>query len=149
MKRSAPLNRGSGGLSRSTPLSRGSGLAKRSAKMAKAYAGSAGVEGRRALVARLLAERPRCQAALPAVCTGDSVDVHELLARSAGGSILDVDNLVCVCRRCHTWIGDHPKEALVLGLRLSRYPGRQPGDHRIVLDTDNTDPLDSSEWETP
>lgn len=125
MKRT-PMSRGSGGLSRSTPLKRSSRLAPRSAKTTAKYAGSGSAEGRRALVARLLAERPRCQATIANVCTGDSVDVHELLARSAGGSILDESNCICCCRSCHRWIGDHPLEALARGLRLSRYPARNP-----------------------
>ncbi len=125
MKRT-PMSRGSGGLSRSAPMARGKPLAQRSAKMMAKYAGSGSVEGRRALVGRLLAERPRCQAAIVNVCAGDSVDVHELLARSAGGSILDETNCLCCCRPCHQWIGDHPLEALARGLRLSRYPARNP-----------------------
>lgn len=84
--------------------------------------------GRRALVARILSARPRCEAGTkihsidPAhMCTRESVDVHELLARSAGGSILDEANCIAVCRRCHEWIGQRPKLALALGLRVSRY----------------------------
>lgn len=134
MKRT-PLSRGSGGLSRSAPMKRGGPLAPRSEKMKAKYAGSGAVEGRRAFVARILAERPACQAcpriaaidwAVAARCGRRSVDVHELLARSAGGSILDDANVLAVCRSAHDWIGDHPLEALALGLRLSRYAGRNP-----------------------
>lgn len=109
-------------------MKRSGPLRVRSKKKAKQYAGTVDVEGRRALVARLLAERPECQAGprIGTACDGPSVDVHEILARSAGGSILDESNCLCVCRRHHTWIGDHPKEALALGLRKSRYPGRNP-----------------------
>ncbi len=121
--------------------------------------GTGRTEGRRELVARLLRERPYCEAG-PRICAflegaepedaaklgalggyprhawvddgkggvreghrcdGLSVDVHEILARSAGGSILDEANCLCVCRADHLWIGDHPKEALALGLRASRY----------------------------
>lgn len=134
MKRT-PINRGSGGLSRSAPMSRGKPLAPRSAKMKAKYAGSGSVEGRRAFVARILTERPDCQACsriaevdavVAARCARRSVDVHELLARSAGGSILDDANVVAVCRSAHDWIGNHPIEALALGLRLSRYSNRNP-----------------------
>ena len=45
-----------------------------------------------------------------------SVDVHELVRRSQGGSILDEDNLMCVCRDCHRRIGNHPQLAFDLGL---------------------------------
>ena len=125
MKRT-PMNRGSGGLARSTPMKRGAPLAQRSLKMKAKYAGSGAAEGRRAFVARILAERPECQAVIANVCDGQSVDVHELLARSAGGSIVDDANVRALCRPCHTWVGDHPLEALARGLRLSRYPGRNP-----------------------
>jgi hypothetical protein len=129
-------------------MKRGKGLAHRSKKREAAYAGDATKEGRRRFVARILRERPACEAGKLIgrylmrdrlgstaicelwfrfdACTGDSVDVHEKLARSAGGSIVDDANVLAVCRPCHDWIGNHPKEALALGLRRSRYVGRNP-----------------------
>jgi hypothetical protein len=94
-----------------------------------------GREGRRAFNARILSERPDCQACprirmtgglgvQPPTCAGRSCDVHEVLARSAGGSIIDPANVLAVCRAGHDWIGQHPREALALGLRRSRYAGR-------------------------
>lgn len=79
---------------------------------------------RRPLVARLLAERPWCEAC-PVFAAHDgkvtyvrrpSVDVHELRRRSQGGSILEEDNLLCVCRDCHRRIGNYPRLAFDLGL---------------------------------
>lgn len=79
---------------------------------------------RRPLVRRLLEERPLCQAC-PVFAEHDektiykrnaSQDVHELVRRSQGGSILDEKNLLCVCRPCHTRIGNHPQLAFDLGL---------------------------------
>ena len=79
---------------------------------------------RRPLVARLLSERPMCEAC-PIFATHDSlvtyirrqsVDVHEIVRRSQGGSILDESNLMCVCRQCHRRIGDDTKLAFELGL---------------------------------
>jgi 5-methylcytosine-specific restriction endonuclease McrA len=79
---------------------------------------------RRPLVARLLEERPLCEAC-PVFAEHDgklvytrnrSVDVHELVRRSQGGSILDESNLMCVCRPCHTRIGNNPQLAFDLGL---------------------------------
>lgn len=62
---------------------------------------------RRPLVAALLAERPICER-----CgTNPSDDVHEVVSRARGGSILDSRNLVCLCRSCHTWLTDHPAQA--------------------------------------
>lgn len=45
-----------------------------------------------------------------------SVDVHEIIRRSQGGSILDKENLLCVCRECHRRIGNYPQLAFDLGL---------------------------------
>lgn len=79
---------------------------------------------RRPLVARLLEERPLCEAC-PVFAVHDekttyrrnaAVDVHELIRRSQGGSILDEANLMCVCRPCHTRIGNNPQLAFDLGL---------------------------------
>lgn len=81
---------------------------------------------RRPLVARLLSERPWCEAC-PVFAAHDgkvtytrrpSVDVHELVRRSQGGSILDEANLMCVCRDCHRRIGNYPQLAFDLGLSL-------------------------------
>ena len=62
---------------------------------------------RRPLVALLLEEHPICQR-----CgTNPSVDVHEIVSRARGGSILDRSNLACLCRSCHIWLTDHPAAA--------------------------------------
>ena len=50
------------------------------------------------------------------ICQGKTVDIHEPLTRARGGSILDVDNTVALCRSCHDWIHEHPREATGLGL---------------------------------
>ena len=75
--------------------------------MEAAYAGK---DGRRAFVARLLAERPVCEARTE-VCTGRSIDIHEPKQRSALGSISDEANTMSVCRLCHSHIHEHPKES--------------------------------------
>lgn len=93
-------------------------MKRRSAKKEKEY------ELRRPLVARLLSERPWCEAC-PVFASHDervmyvrrrSVDVHELVRRSQGGSILDESNLLCVCRDCHRRIGNYPQLSFELGL---------------------------------
>ncbi len=76
---------------------------------------------RRKLVEKLLKEHPQCEAQVPDVCTGKSVDLHEVLARSQGGSILDPSNIICVCRECHDFIGREVKLATEMGLRRRRY----------------------------
>jgi len=79
---------------------------------------------RRPLVARLLEQRPYCEAC-PVFAEHDektiylrqrSVDIHELRRRSQGGSILEEDNLMAVCRQCHNRIGNYPALAFELGL---------------------------------
>ena len=111
MKRKKPLQQ-------KTPLKRGGKLNQRSQKTTKKY------EERRPLVARLLKERPACEAC-PVFARHDgvatftqraSVDIHEVVRRSQGGSILDESNLLAVCRVCHRRIGDYPALAFSLGL---------------------------------
>jgi 5-methylcytosine-specific restriction endonuclease McrA len=79
---------------------------------------------RRPLVARLLAQRPYCEAC-PVFAEHDelsiynrrpSTDIHEIVRRSQGGSILDENNLLAVCRGCHNRIGNYPQLAFDLGL---------------------------------
>lgn len=79
---------------------------------------------RRQVVSRLLSERPFCQAC-PVFARHDgkvtyvrqgSVDIHELIRRSQGGSILEEENLLAVCRDCHNRIGREPQLAFDLGL---------------------------------
>lgn len=79
---------------------------------------------RRKVVSRLLSERPYCEAC-PVFAKHDekstytrrgSVDIHELVRRSQGGSILEESNLMAVCRECHTRIGNYPALAFELGL---------------------------------
>ena len=67
---------------------------------------------RRALVARLLRERPRCEARW--ACQGArAVDVHERIKRSRGGSITDPvqAHMVTLCRACHELTESEPAEA--------------------------------------
>ena len=113
MKRKKPMKRGG-------PLNRTGPLRPRSKKKSKEY-----IE-RRSLVARLLMDRPYCEAC-PVFAKHDeatlyqrkaSVDIHELKRRSQGGSILDEDNCMAVCRECHNRIGEYPKLAIDLGLAV-------------------------------
>lgn len=79
---------------------------------------------RRPLVEKLLSERPLCEAC-PTFAEYDgratyarnrSCDIHEIVRRSQGGSILNEENLMAVCRPCHNRIGNHPQLAFDLGL---------------------------------
>ena len=117
-------------MKRSGPLKRKTPLRSVSAKRQKLQ-----VE-RRKLVQEQLAVRPQCEAGEPIYmhyissfgqefarerrrtdrCQGRATDIHEPLTRARGGSIVDVDNTLAVCRRCHDWIHDNPAIATELGL---------------------------------
>ena len=104
MKRGKPLKR--------TPLN------KRSNKTKEIY------KERIPLVKKLLQERPWCEACpkfalhdnLAVYIRRPSQDIHEIVRRSQGGSILDESNLLAVCRPCHQRIGNNPQLAFELGL---------------------------------
>lgn len=77
----------------------------RSKKMSQKY-----VE-RRKLVAEMLEHYPSCQR-----CEVQrSTEVHEILSRARGGSILDKNNCVALCRSCHHWITTNPLAAAAQG----------------------------------
>lgn len=60
-----------------------------------------------------------CEAKTPD-CTGACEQVHEIKARSAGGSIVDPANCLGVCAACHEWIQLHHNEARTMGLVAPR-----------------------------
>ena len=133
MKKGKPLKR--------TPLKRADSQLKRtplnprSKKMESIY-----VE-RRALVKELLETHDYCQACFPyyvfdanqaspphgsppsfgVVKQNKTRDIHELINRSQGGSITQRNNLLAVCRPCHSRITTNPKEAERLGLHLESW----------------------------
>ena len=77
--------------------------------------------GENAERARLLLQRfgPKdhwsCGYGAPAFCFGP-VNGHEILKRSRGGSILDMDNVVLLCDYHNGWCEDHPLLAHEMGL---------------------------------
>lgn len=95
------------------PIQRKTRLRSRSAKMARLYRTE-----RVPLVKAMLEARPWCE--FPLGCTERSVDVHELLARSAGGSIVDPENLRTSCRAHNHWAEDHPTAAEAIGWKKWR-----------------------------
>jgi 5-methylcytosine-specific restriction endonuclease McrA len=88
----------------------------RSKKMAKKY-----VE-RRKLVQKILSERPKCERCWIA----PSSQVHEILSRARGGSILDEKNCAALCFICHHWITTNPKEAKEQGWLKNSWERNQP-----------------------
>lgn len=100
-------------------------MKRRSEKMQALY------RQRRPFVAETLSERPWCEAC-PVFAAHDgkvtytrrpSTDVHELVRRSQGGSILDSKNVLAVCRPCHDRIGRYPQLAFDLGLAQRGHGG--------------------------
>jgi hypothetical protein len=49
-------------------------------------------------------------------CLRLASEVHEPLTRGRGGSILDPENSVPICRNCHMWIDDNKQAATSVGL---------------------------------
>lgn len=101
---------------------------------------------RRAFVARILSERPRCEgpAHLRLIVNdlGDrgqsvvvdqlracgpyrqSAEVHEIVKRSRGGSITEDANVLALCggpRGCHAFTEAEPRLATLAGMLRSRY----------------------------
>lgn len=117
---------------RTTPMSRGAGLSRGTSTLSRktrikpqSTKAKAKAVLRSAFVKALLTKLPECQARIvEAACTFFATDVHEKMTRASGGDILDEDNCICVCRRCHDFIHDNRKRAEAMGLLDSRYPGR-------------------------
>jgi 5-methylcytosine-specific restriction endonuclease McrA len=82
-----------------TRLGSRSRIKPRSVKMEEVY-----VE-RRSIVSRLLSERS-CER-----CGDAGHDVHEKVSRGRGGSIVEITNLVVLCRTCHRFVTDNPIQA--------------------------------------
>lgn len=96
---------------------------------------------RKAFVARILRERPQCEArnflrpivgqlvgkdqdrVLAALrgCTWQASEVHELLSRARGGSITEDANCCALCHTCHAWVTTEPRLATMAALQRSRW----------------------------
>lgn len=90
MARGKPLAR-AGSLTQAVPLQRTSRIKPMSARRVKEN------RERRAMVTRLYPERPRCACG----CGRLADDLHEILSRARGGSIVDPANCVPLARVCH------------------------------------------------
>jgi hypothetical protein len=109
MKRS-PMPRRLSPLRGGAPLRR-TPLKPRSARVDRSYRTI-----RRQLVADLLAKFPVCVRCHRSAST----DAHEPLLRSRGGDPYDPAECIAVCRPCHSWIHDNPKQATVDGWMRGR-----------------------------
>jgi nitrate/TMAO reductase-like tetraheme cytochrome c subunit len=63
---------------------------------------------------KFLKHHPMCEANLPG-CSLNAHDIHHSKGRT-GNLMLDDTEFVAVCRSCHTWIHENPKQAKELGL---------------------------------
>ena len=110
-------------MKRGGPLRRSTPIAKVSAKRRRLN------RDRAKFVADVLARRTVCEGGHRIVtvddrhrCDGRPVDVHEVVTRARGGSIVDESNVIALCRACHDWIHTHPLAATTVGLLASKYP---------------------------
>lgn len=53
---------------------------------------------------------------VPKIACRGALDPHEPLTRARGGSIVDPENLLWLCRSHHDWTHDHPVQAHEVGL---------------------------------
>ena len=102
LERRKPLARGKG-------LDRGAGLLRRTPLRAVSAARAAENRLRRVIVGQLFPERPVCER--PG-CGHWADDVHEPLTRARGGSIVDPDNMIALCRACHDEVTFRPESEL-------------------------------------
>lgn len=63
-------------------------------------------------------EHSICEARISTNCCSVPVDLHH--KKSRGKHLCDVSTFMSVCRPCHTWIHEHPTEALELGFIIKR-----------------------------
>jgi hypothetical protein len=99
----SPLNPGSSSLSRTGWITRNPGIRPVSARRAKEN------RQRRQMVKNLYPEQPPC--GRPG-CPRMADDLHEPLTRARGGSIIDPENQVPLCRPCHDEITFRPESEL-------------------------------------
>jgi len=92
---------------------------------------------RRALVERVLRDRPLCEACsayamcenmfrsdiqgVPTHTIYPSSQLHEIVLRSQSGDILDERIIISICDTCHKKVGDDPGVAYLMGLYLKSY----------------------------
>ena len=73
---------------------------------------------RRSFVKKILNDRMMCEARIQG-CTYMPTDVHEILTRGRGVSIIDENNVLALCRTCHHFITNEPAWAKENGFVVS------------------------------
>lgn len=114
------------GILRRTPLSRGGSAAptipaeppaKRSTLRPVSKKRQAVNAHRAKVVAHIREFQDWCSRCLQ---TGIGLDAHELRSRGQGGSLIDPENIILLCRGCHSYVTTHPREAAEQGWAISR-----------------------------
>jgi hypothetical protein len=124
--RKAPLARRAG-LETRTPLAsvtplRSAGTLTRTGRLKPVSKKRAGENReRRAMVTRLYPERPRCACG----CGRLADDLHEILSRARGGSIVDPGNCVPLARYCHDQATNEDPRFYDLGLVVHSWPAER------------------------
>jgi hypothetical protein len=65
-------------------------------------------------------------------------DMHEILTRARGGSPIDPENILLLCRDCHHWVTTHETAARELGLVRGRTAEEHQAAFRIGHETSIT-----------
>lgn len=90
-------------------------MSKKRASLQRKYvafvAGMLAVNNRCAVVRRILIVDSSYRE-----CTRVATGLHHLRKKSAGGALMDPDNVVRSCNACNTWVEDHPEKAEKAGL---------------------------------
>lgn len=109
MKRSGPLQR-------RTPLTPGSGLGRAPLRARSVKRERLMREDRRPRIEAIVAEGVGCligpllvDAGLDVRCSGRVEGLHERRKRSAGGSLVNPENLIPACNRCNGFVEDEPR----------------------------------------
>jgi len=69
-----------------------------------------------------LAERPLCEFPSWPCCDQQATDVHHRRGRQ-GALLLDVTKWSALCRPHHSWVTEHPKAAVEMGISELRVGG--------------------------
>jgi hypothetical protein len=77
---------------------------------------------RRQFTSDILRIRLMCEARIRG-CTMTPSDCHEIMPRSAGGSILDPENVLALCRSCHHFITVNPAWSYEMGFLVHSWSG--------------------------
>lgn len=65
-----------------------------------------------------LRDHPLCEARCIGECTRYATEVHHKKGR--GKYFLQIDTWLAICPACHHWVTENSREAILLGLSLSR-----------------------------